>query len=152
MSIEIIEKEDGGESVEQTVETVMDAATEIAELIDEARKEGEASEAELSHVATIQAVTLDTLNARFDGLESRLSALFDVLQDIRGAQIVAEIQEEEEAEEIAGEILDALPPPSDNVDAPTEIHVEENNGEIKVEEIPAAVVPEIRASKKPRWV
>ena len=152
MSIEIIEKEDGGESVEQTVETVLDAAQEIAEAIDDARQEGEKSGEHAEQAVALAAVTLDTLNARFDGLESRLSALFDVLQDIRGAQIVAEIQEEEEAEEIAGEILDALPPVNDTPPAPTEITVEENNGEISVEEVSAAVVPEIRPSKKARFI
>lgn len=145
---DVVISESSESSTEQTVETVLEAATEIAEKIDEARQEGEAAAGAAADVGAIALVTLDTLNARFDALESRLSAMFDVLGEIRTVQIMDEFEEEE----IPPVSVDEIPPAVDNSNTPTEITVEENNGEIKVEEVTAAVVPEIRPSKKARFI
>jgi hypothetical protein len=145
---DVVIKADETATVEGTVETVLEAATEIAEQINEARKEGEQAGEHAEQVVALAAVTLDTLNARFDGLESRLSALFAICEDIQTSQIITETVQGE----LIGEIIDPAPVLDDTPSAPTEISVEENNGEIKVEEVTAAVVPEIRPSKKARFI
>lgn len=137
---DVIIKADESAKVEGTVETVLEAATEIAEKIEEARQEGDKTEQAL----ILADVTLTTLNARFDGLESRISAMFDLLADIRGAQIVDQIVEDE----ILDEIVEAVDTPP----APTEIVVEENNGTVEVETVEPATAPEIRPSKKARFI
>lgn len=145
---DVVIKEDDSANVEQTVETVLEAAQEIAEAIDDARKEGEASEAEISHVATVAVVTLETVNARCDGIERSLARLIEICEEIQGAQIVAEIQQEE----IAQEILDDSTPPDNTSNVESEITIEQNDGVIAVETPSAPEAPEARKTKQRKWV
>lgn len=145
---DVVIKEGETSSAESTVETVLEAAQEIAQQIDEARQEGEAAAATEEQTLTVATVTLETVNARCDGIERSLARLIELCEEIQGAQIVAEIQQEE----IVEEILDESTPANNTPQVESEITIEQNDGIIAVETPEAPEAPEVRKSKQRKWV
>lgn len=145
---DVVIKEGETSSAESAVETVLEAAQEIAHQIDEARQEGEAAAGAAADAGAISLVTLETVNARCDGIERSLARLIELCEEIQGAQIVAEIQQEE----IVEEILDESTPANNTPQVESEITIEQNDGIIAVETPEAPEAPEVRKSKQRKWV
>jgi len=135
-------------SAEDTVETVLEAATEIADMIDDARKEGEESATKIETVEELLFRVLEGqgfIVTRLDEMRAQIADLH--LQGVITQQDIGEI-----ADDISDEIIDEIPVVVDTPPVETEIVIEENDGEINVEAIPDTPAPEVRTKKSRKWI
>lgn len=132
----------------ETVETVLEAATEIAEMIDDARKDGEES---ATKIETVEELLFRVL----EGQGFIVATLQDVqaqLGELRLQNIIAQDEIEEIVEEIDAVIVDEIPVVADTPAIETEITVEENHGDISIEPVPDVEAPTPRAKKSRKWI
>lgn len=140
MSDDIVVKIEGSEEpeavVENTAATVIDAAVEIAELIVEAKEEGEASAVEVQQIK----YSVDDIYGTVIVLGERIGVLMDLVMGISDQiAALATLEVAELIETESEETVEAVAETAEQI-APV------------IEEPVIAVEPEIRKSTKRNWI
>lgn len=140
VNVEVINPEP---TAEATAETVIDAAVVIAEKIDEARQEGHTAEELVNRAEiTIEIVMgeVKSVNDRLGILTDLVMGLIDQVAGLAAIEVAEIIEENTDAE--VDEIIDTAEEISDdaaNVQPPKEV-------------VETATTPQIRSTKKTKWL
>ncbi len=133
--VEVVVKEEpvsATENTEEAVETVIDAAVEIAEKIDEARTDS----AEVAH-------SLGSIHARIESLHDELKVNRDLIMSLFDE--IAKISTLQLAEIVAGESVD-------EVEEILEVAEEIEDAAPAQETVEVAITPQVREEKKRKFI
>jgi len=144
MADEIVVKVEGEETgtveAAATADVVIDKAVEIAEIITEAQAEG----AEALEEVKVIKYTLDDIYGQIFSVGERIAVLTDLVEGLY--EEVASLK----ALETAEIVVEATPEEVKEIAAVAE--VVEAETPVPTEEVPTAVEPALRKSKKTKWV